>query len=94
MGIDAKAELDRIKAEQAAAFYGRRYGYITASDGYKMIGVFKGLGDTYIVGYFRETGSRRALKVKALWPTRHADNLQERLDKWASEKGLREVPTC
>lgn len=83
---------DRIRAERLAAFYGRRYFYITANDGNQIVGVLKGLGDTYIAGYFRESGSRRALKVKRLWPTSHPDDLQMRLDEWAANKGLREVP--
>lgn len=82
----------RLREEQAKAFYGRRYFYDTANDGRRIIGVLMGLGETFIAGYFRESGSRKALKSKRLFSTRHADNLQMRLDDWAQKKGLTEVP--
>lgn len=91
MGFNAIEQRDKIKAERKAAFYGRRYFYTTASDGHQIIGVLRGLGDTYIAGYIRESGSRRSLKVKTLWATSHANDLQQRLDAWATSKGLVEV---
>ena len=91
MGFNAQENLDRIKADRQAALYGRRYFYTTASDGHQIIGVLRGLGDAWIVGYFRETGSRRAIKAKTLWSTAYPDDLQQRLDAWAKKRNLREV---
>lgn len=84
---------ERIRKQRQECFYGRRYFYVTATDGNQMIGVLKGLGDAYIAGYVRDCGSRRSLKVKMLWATSHADDLQKRLDVWAAKKCLREVPS-
>jgi hypothetical protein len=83
---------ERIRKNRQECFYGRRYFYTTASDGNQIIGVLKALGDTYIAGYVRDCGSRRALRAKTLWYTSHADDLQKRLDAWAVKRGLREVP--
>lgn len=91
MGFNALEERDRLRKERAECFYGRRYFYTTASDGHQIIGVLRGLGEMRIVGYIRETGSRKALKIKRLWPTKHAEDLQNRLDEWAKDKGLTEA---
>lgn len=85
--------LQEIRDERRKQFYGRCYFYTTASDGHQIIGVLQGLGDMWIAGHFRESGSRKALKGKTLWATTHADDLQKRLDKWAKKKGLTEVPS-
>jgi len=92
MGFNALEKREELRRNRRDCFFGRRYFYVTASDGNQIIGVLKGLGDAWIVGYVRESGSRRALKVKRLWSTTHADDLQERLDEWAKKKGLMEVP--
>lgn len=92
MGFDALEMRERLRKQRREGFYGRRYFYTTANDGHQVIGVMQGLGDNWIAGYVRETGARRALKVKCLWATTHADDLQKRLDKWAKTKGLAEVP--
>lgn len=83
---------ERIRKQRQECFYGKRYFYTTTADGHQMIGVLEALGGNYIAGYVRENGARRSLKVKKLWATSHADDLQKRLDEWAALKGLREVP--
>jgi hypothetical protein len=93
MAFSAYDQLRKLQKERRECFYGRRYFYTTASDGHRVIGVMKGLGDTWIVGFIRENGARRSLKVKRLWPTTHADDLQKRFDEWAKLKGLTEVPS-
>lgn len=91
MKFDAIANKDRIKAERAAAFHGRRYFYTTPNDGHVIIGVLRGLGDAWIVGYFMESGARKAIRSNRLWSTTHVDDLQQRLDVWATERGLKEA---
>ncbi|MFH1028850.1 MAG: hypothetical protein V1791_12680 [Pseudomonadota bacterium] len=93
MSFDALEMRERIRKNRRECFYGRRYFYTAANDGHQVIGVLKGLGDSWIVGYVREDSARRALKVKRLWATTHADDLQKRLDEWAKSKGLKEVPS-
>ncbi len=73
-------------------FYGRCYFYTTANDGHRIIGVMRGLGDAWIVGYIRDNGSRRAIRSNRLWSTTHVDDLQQRFDVWAAERELKEVP--
>ncbi|MEA5113045.1 MAG: hypothetical protein VB050_03380 [Geobacteraceae bacterium] len=87
--IEKREELRRNRKN---CFYGRRYFYVTASDGNQVIGVLKGLGDAWIAGYIRESGSRKSLKAKRLWASTHPDDLQKRLAEWAKKKGLTEVP--
>ncbi len=77
---------------QGDTFYGRCYFYTTPNDGHTIIGVMRGLGDAWIVGYIRGTGARRAIRSNRLWSTTHADDLQQRLDVWAKERKLTEVP--
>lgn len=84
---------ERIRKQREECFHGRRYFYVTATDGNQIIGVLKGSSDVYIAGYVRDCGSRRSLKVKTLWPTTHVEDLQKRLDTWAAKRGLREVPS-
>lgn len=91
MGFNALEKREELRKARTECFHGRRYFYITQSHGSQTIGVLRGLGDMWIVGYIRESGSRRALKSKKLWATTHADDLQQRLDAWAKSKGLREV---
>ena len=88
--INVLEMVEEIRKKRLERFYGRRYFYVTATDGNQTIGVLKGLGDVYFAGYVRDCGSPRSLKAKSLWATSHVDDLQKRLDKWAAKKGLRE----
>lgn len=91
MVFNVLEQREKIRTERRERFYGRRYFYTTKSHGHQIIGVLRGLGDMWIAGYIRESGSHKSLKAKALWATTHADDLQQRLDEWAKSKGLTEV---
>lgn len=83
---------ERLKAERAAAFYGKRFWYNSASNGRVQIGVMQGLGDFWIVAFFRESGSRRSVNTSRLPANECPDALQKMFEDWANQKGLEEVP--
>lgn len=91
MTLNAKQIMEARRAEQRAAFHGKTYRYYTQSSGTRTIGVFKGLGNDYIVGYFNDCGSRKRVKSAVLPPHADPDKLQGWLDSWAASKRLLEA---
>lgn len=88
---DLKQKYTEMKSERLHRFHGRRYYYNTASAGRRIIGVIKGLGDAYIVGYVTETGAHRSLKIPSLPSLPDPAGLQGLLDVWAQNRKLEEV---
>lgn len=90
--MSGKEMRDRMLAERAAAFYGKRYWYNTPNDGRREIGVLQGLGgDCWIIAYFRESGARRSIKSPALKERNNPEVLQHALNLWAKARHLEEV---
>lgn len=88
-GIEMK---EKMLASRAAAFHGKRYWYNTPADGRREIGVLQGLGgDIWIVGYFRESGARRAVKSPSIRANANPDVLQHALNLWAKARHFEEV---
>jgi len=78
--------------EEDLMFHGATYYYPTPNEGTQVIGVCRGLGEDWIVGYRRPgTGSTRRVKTPNLPPMPDPAALQEILDDWAAERGLEEV---
>ncbi len=82
--------------ETHRGFYGRTYSYrgtpamredADAAVALR-IGVFRGLGDLYIVGYYSRNGSHRRIKAPALKVYTDPAVVQDSLDRWAVKKGL------
>jgi hypothetical protein len=69
-------------------FYGPSYFYPTPNDGERPIGVIKGAGDLYLVGWIKDNGSIKRVTSKHLMPTALPDHLQLALDQFAEGRGL------
>lgn len=55
------------------------------------IGVLKGLGDIWIVGYIADSGAHRRIKSVQLPPDIDPNYFQLCLDDWAQKKGLEAI---
>ncbi len=82
---------EQSNTNQRSRYFGRCYYYNTPGDGRVKIGVVRGLGDIWIVGFIAGTGGCRRVKTKRLEPTTHPAELQILLDQWAHERQLEEV---
>ena len=73
-----------------SAFYGKVYVYPTPSHGDRPLGVIEGLiRGIYLVAWSTERGGLHRVKTPLLPPGPDPARLQERLDAWAAERGLR-----
>lgn len=68
-------------------FHGKTYIYHHWNHGPREIGVVKGLGDVWIVGFLAKNSAHR-IKSTYLPPMEDPDQLQTRLDQWALDRGL------
>ena len=68
-------------------FFGPTYWYPTPNDGIQEIGVTRGLGDVWIVAWFRGS-ARKRVKTPHLPPAADPADLQAKLDAWTGKRGI------
>jgi hypothetical protein len=69
-------------------FYGPTYLWPTPDHGLRPIGVIRGLGDVWIVGWVKPNGATKRLNC-ALIPSDDPGLLQAALDRFAAERKLK-----
>ena len=89
--MDLRARYEAMKTERRAVFHGRVYRYSTPSDGLRVIGVCRVLGDNYAVCWVRDNGTLKRVKSVSLPVIDNPKDLQDLLDTWAVMRRLKEV---
>lgn len=76
-----------------ADFRGKTYLYPSPIDGLQEIGVFNApyAYNMYTIGYYKATGARARVIAAGITFNGDANAVQQALDKFAQERGLKEV---
>lgn len=74
--------------QSESRFFGLTYIYPTPNDGPREIGVTRGMGDTWIVAWVKDSGATRRVKTHNLPVSTDPKALQNMLDSWACSRDL------
>lgn len=69
-------------------FFGKAYFWDHNIYGRRIVGVIRGLGNTYIAGWIKKNGAHCRIKSPALPPGNDPEEVQQHLDAWAIGKSL------